>query len=95
MRTPCLLLLAGGLATAGCTTYSVRRGALVPHIAGQSLIAYGFAHLPAAFSSVSLLLQPVLATIYAWALLGEAVGPVQMLGGLVVLAGIYLAKRGS
>ena len=69
--------------------------ALIPHIAGQSLIAYGFAHLPAAFSSVSLLLQPVLAAIYAWALLGEAVGPAQMLGGLVVLAGIYLARRGS
>ena len=69
--------------------------ALIPHIAGQSLIAYGFAHLPAAFSSVSLLLQPVLAAIYAWALLGETVGPAQMLGGLVVLAGIYLAMRGS
>ena len=69
--------------------------ALIPHIAGQSLIAYGFAHLPASFSSVSLLLQPVLAAVYAWALLGEAVGPVQMLGGLVVLGGIYLAKRGS
>ena len=69
--------------------------ALIPHIAGQSLIAYGFAHLPTAFSSVSLLLQPVLAAIYAWALLGEAVGPAQLLGGLVVLAGIYLAKRAS
>ena len=69
--------------------------ALIPHVAGQSLIAYGFAHLPASFSSVSLLLQPVLATVYAWALLGEVMGPVQMLGGLVVLAGIYLAKRGS
>ncbi|MEK7437114.1 MAG: hypothetical protein AAB150_09535 [Pseudomonadota bacterium] len=33
--------------------------------------------------------------VYAWALLGESVGPVQMLGGLVVLAGIYLAKRAS
>ena len=69
--------------------------ALIPHIAGQSLIAYGFAHLPASFSSVSLLLQPVLAAIYAWVLLGEALGPAQMLGGLVVLAGIYLARRGS
>ena len=37
----------------------------------------------------------VLAAIYAWVLLGEAVGPVQMLGGLVVLGGIYLARRGS
>jgi len=69
--------------------------ALIPHIAGQSLIAYGFAHLPASFSSVSLLLQPVLAAVYAWVLLGEAVGPAQMLGGLVVLAGIYLARRAS
>lgn len=69
--------------------------ALVPHIVGQSLIAYGFSHLPAAFSSVSLLLQPVLAGIYAWVLLGEVMGPVQMAGGLVVLAGIYLATRGS
>jgi drug/metabolite transporter (DMT)-like permease len=69
--------------------------ALIPHIAGQSLIAYGFSHLPASFSSVSLLLQPVLAAIYAWALLGEAMAPMQMLGGLVVLGGIYLARRGS
>jgi drug/metabolite transporter (DMT)-like permease len=69
--------------------------ALIPHIAGQSLIAFGFAYLPASFSSVSLLLQPVLAALYAWVLLGEAMVPVQMLGGLVVLAGIYLARRGS
>ncbi|MHB8667197.1 MAG: DMT family transporter [Burkholderiales bacterium] len=69
--------------------------ALIPHIAGQSLIAYGFAHLPASFSSVSLLLQPVLAALYAWVLLGEGMAPLQLLGGLVVLAGIYLARRGS
>ena len=69
--------------------------ALIPHVAGQSLIAYGFTHLPASFSSVSLLLQPVLAAVYAWVLLGEGMGPVQMASGVVVLLGIYLAKRGS
>lgn len=97
-----IALLPYGLATADVFLPQSAAGwlvliglALIPHVAGQSLIAYGFAHLPAAFSSVSLLLQPVLAAIYAWALLGEAVGPAQMLGGLVVLAGIYLAKRGS
>jgi drug/metabolite transporter (DMT)-like permease len=97
-----VVLLPYGLATAdvflpqSATGWLILVGlALIPHVAGQSLIAYGFAHLPAAFSSVSLLLQPVLAALYAWALLGEAVGPAQMLGGLVVLAGIYLAKRGS
>lgn len=69
--------------------------ALIPHIAGQSLIAFGFAHLPASLSSVSLLLQAVLAALYAWLLLGEAMQPLQMAGGIIVLAGIYLARRAS
>ncbi|HXZ94032.1 MAG TPA: DMT family transporter [Burkholderiales bacterium] len=69
--------------------------ALVSHAAGQGLIAYALASLPAAFSSVSLLLQPVMAAGFAWALLGERLAPPQILGGAVVLAGIYLARRGS
>jgi drug/metabolite transporter (DMT)-like permease len=69
--------------------------ALVSHAAGQGLIAYALATLPAAFSSVSLLFQPVMAAAFAWMLLGEALGPLQVAGGLVVLVGIYLARRGS
>ena len=69
--------------------------ALISHAAGQGLIAYALAHLPAAFSSVSLLFQPVMAALFAWVLLSEALVPLQMFGGLVVLAGIYLARRGS
>ena len=69
--------------------------ALVAHVLGQSLIAYGFSHLPASFSSVSLLMQPVLAAVYAWALLGEGMGANKIAGGAIVLFGIYLAKRGS
>jgi drug/metabolite transporter (DMT)-like permease len=69
--------------------------ALISHAAGQGLIAYALAHLPAAFSSVSLLFQPVMAALFAWALLAEPLVPLQVLGGLVVLAGIYLARRGS
>jgi drug/metabolite transporter (DMT)-like permease len=69
--------------------------ALVSHVAGQGLIAYALAHLPAAFSSVSLLSQPVLAALFAWVLLSEALVPLQLAGGLIVLAGIYLARRGS
>jgi len=69
--------------------------ALVSHAAGQGLIAYALAHLPAAFSSVSLLFQPVMAALFAWLLLSEGLVPLQVLGGLVVLAGIYLARRGS
>jgi drug/metabolite transporter (DMT)-like permease len=69
--------------------------ALVSHAAGQGLIAYALASLPAAFSSVSLLFQPVMAALFAWVLLSEALVPLQMLGGVIVLAGIYLARRGS
>ncbi len=69
--------------------------ALVSHAAGQGLIAYALAHLPAAFSSVSLLFQPVMAAIFAWVLLAEPLVALQVTGGLVVLLGIYLARRGS
>jgi drug/metabolite transporter (DMT)-like permease len=69
--------------------------ALVTQIIGQGLIAYAFAHLSAALSSVSLLVQPVTAAIFAWLLLGEAIGPAQAIGGAVVLAGIWVARRAS
>ena len=69
--------------------------AWISHSAGQGMIAYALAHLPAAFSSVGLLFQPVMAAVFAWILLGEPVVPLQVVGGLVVLAGIYLARRGS
>ena len=69
--------------------------AWVSHAGGQGLIAYALAHLPAAFSSVGLLSQPVMAAIFAWLLLGEALTLLQIAGGLVVLGGIYLARRGS
>ena len=69
--------------------------ALITQILGQGLIAYAFAHLPASLSSVSLLIQPVVAALAAWAIFGEAVGAAQFAGGAIVLGGIWLAKRGS
>jgi drug/metabolite transporter (DMT)-like permease len=64
--------------------------ALVSQVAGQGLIAWAMAHLPAAFSSVSLLVQPVAAALLAWVLLAEPFGALQALGGAVVLAGIVI-----
>ena len=69
--------------------------ALVSHAAGQGLIAYALAHLPAPFSSVGLLLQPVVAACFAWLLLAEPVVALQIAGGLVVLVAIWLARRAS
>ena len=69
--------------------------AVVSQILGQGLIAYAFAHLPASLSSVSLLIQPVMATLFAWILFHEQVGAAQLVGGAVVLAGIWIARRGT
>jgi drug/metabolite transporter (DMT)-like permease len=69
--------------------------ALFSHALGQSLIAYALAHLPAAFSSVALLLQPAVAALLAWSLLAEALGLRQSAGGAIILAGIAMARRGA
>ena len=69
--------------------------AWVSHVGGQGLIAFALAHLPAAFSSVALLVQPVSAAALAWILLGEALGGLQAVGAAVVIAGILLARRAS
>jgi drug/metabolite transporter (DMT)-like permease len=69
--------------------------ALVTHVAGQSLFTFALAHLPASFSSVGMLIQPLYAALAAWAVLGEGLGPIQALGGAIVLGGILVAHRGS
>lgn len=66
-----------------------------PQVFGQGLIAWALAHLPVAFASVSLLVQPVTAALVAWALFGEHIGLQQGIGGVIVLCGIMLARRGS
>ena len=69
--------------------------ALIAQIGGQTVIAYAFAHLPAALSSVSLLIQPLTAAVAAWLIFRETLLPLQMAGGTLLLWGIYLSKKGS
>lgn len=67
--------------------------ALISQVLGQSLIAYAFAHLSAALSSVTVLVQPVVATVLAWMLFSEMLDASQLLGGVLVLSGIFFARR--
>lgn len=93
---PMALLSGEALLPAQWSGWAVLAGlALFSHAGGQSMIAYALAHLPASFSSVSLLLQPAGAAILAWILLGEPLGVLQAIGAAVILAGILLARRGS
>ena len=68
--------------------------AFISHVGGQGLVTYALAYLPTAFSSLTLLLQPVVAALLAWALLSEPIGAMQAVGGLIVLLGILVARRG-
>lgn len=68
--------------------------ALISHTAGQGMITYALAFLPPAFSSLTLLLQPVVAAALAWILLSEPIGLMQAVGGLIVIGGILIARRG-
>ena len=65
----------------------------IVHAAGQGVITFALAWLPATFSSLTLLIQPVVAAVLARFLLGEPLGTRQILGGGVVIAGILLARK--
>jgi drug/metabolite transporter (DMT)-like permease len=69
--------------------------ALLVHTVGQGSIAYALAHLPSAFSSVTLMFQPVVTAVWGWLILNEAIGPWQGVGGAVILVAIALARQGS
>jgi drug/metabolite transporter (DMT)-like permease len=69
--------------------------AWISHAGGQSLIANALAGLPAAMGAVGLLLQPALAAVLAWVVFGEAMGPLQGAGAVIILLGIVLARIGT
>ena len=65
--------------------------AFVSHFAGQGLTTYALGHLPAAFASLVTYLGAVAGVVIAWLVLGESISRLQVLGGVLVIAGIVLA----
>jgi len=57
------------------------------------LVVASLHHLTSAQASTVGMIEPVLASVVAWIALSEFLTPVQIIGGLVVLAGVYLAER--
>jgi drug/metabolite transporter (DMT)-like permease len=98
----CLGLLAVAVASGESLTAHTLHGwlalfalAWLCQVGGQSAITWSLAHLPAAFGALAMLINPVAAALFAWAILGERIGPLQAAGGAVVLFGIMLARQGS
>ncbi len=67
--------------------------AIGSQVVGWLLLTSAIHRLPAAATSVALLLQPVLALVWGALLLGEPVGLPQVLGAAIVLAGVALAHQ--
>jgi drug/metabolite transporter (DMT)-like permease len=66
--------------------------AIISQVAGQGLLAVAIGSLPAMFSALVIFIEAIAAAALGWLLLGEALGPVQALGGLIILAGIWVAR---
>ena len=67
--------------------------ALVSQIGGVLGIAWALGYLRATYASVALLAQPLGTALLGWLLLGEAITPLQALGGMGVIAGIAVVTR--
>lgn len=66
---------------------------LISQLGGYFALTYALGHLPATITSVSLLSQGPLTAILATLLLGEPLTKPQIVGGALVLAGVWLANR--
>jgi drug/metabolite transporter (DMT)-like permease len=69
--------------------------AFLSQVLGQSSINWAMGHLSAAFSSLTLLMNPFFSAVFAWPILGEVLTPLQIVAGFAIMAGILVARRAS
>jgi drug/metabolite transporter (DMT)-like permease len=67
--------------------------AIVVQVIGWLLLNYALGHLPASIVAPTLLMQPVLTAIFGVPLLGQPLGIAQVIGGALVLVGIFVVHR--
>ncbi len=67
---------------------------LIPTVIGHSAFNWSVKHLRATVVSVATLMIPVVGSLIAWLVLGDAPTPWTFAGGALILGGVYLASRG-
>jgi len=67
--------------------------ALVPQLIGHTSINWSLKFLPATMITIAILGEPVISTILAYLILGEAPAVPEIAGGILIFGGIYLAFR--
>jgi len=65
----------------------------ISQVASYYALVYALGHLPATVTSVAVIAQVPLSAVLAALLLGEPLSGVQLAGGAVVLAGIYVVSK--
>ncbi len=65
---------------------------LVPQLLGHSTFNWALRYLSAAYVSVTLLGEPIGSTILAYFFLAENPGMLEIIGGVLILVGIYVAS---
>ncbi len=67
--------------------------ALIPQLIGHSTFNWALGYLSAAYVSITLLGEPIGSTILAYFILNEKPGLVKLVGGALILIGIYMSSR--
>lgn len=89
-----LVMLVSGTAFLGYPSETWLMFVLItagPQFLGHTTFNYLLGHVRASIVAVALLAEPVGATILAWVILGESPGAATVIGGAVVLVGVYVA----
>ena len=68
---------------------------LGPQLLGHTVLNWALEYVRASIVSGAVLAEPVFAALLAWLVLAEKPGLAPLLGGVVVLAGLYLLLRGD
>jgi drug/metabolite transporter (DMT)-like permease len=66
--------------------------AWISHAGGQGLLSIALGRLPAVFSSLVIFLEAIAAAAFGWIILGECLTTIQVLGGALILLGIWIAR---
>jgi drug/metabolite transporter (DMT)-like permease len=64
-------------------------------VIGSGILIYSVKRFSSGFTSMFLLLEPIITAILAWLVFDESLSPLNLLTFFVVLVGIYLAKSGQ
>jgi drug/metabolite transporter (DMT)-like permease len=67
---------------------------LGPQILGHTVFNWALRYVDASIISGTILAEPVISALFAWLVLAEEPEPTTLLGGAVVLAGLYFLLRG-